>query len=102
MQPETWSITILNPGSGQFKLKLKSPKDTNTWASGAISCNVSAGDMRQGIANFFSTYYGSDIKVSLVMYDSNNVVTTTSSLSKKNVYTIKCKRSISGYSFTSS
>ena len=34
------------------------------------------------------------------MYDAQGVVTTDSSLSKKNIYTVKLMRRIEGFSFT--
>jgi hypothetical protein len=59
--------------------------------------------MRDAILDFFSNggRAGSNILVTLVMYDSADVVTTNTALSKKNVYTIKLCRRITGFSFTS-
>jgi hypothetical protein len=59
--------------------------------------------MRAAILDFFSNgkRAGSNILVTLVMTDSNGVVTTDTALSKKNVYTIKLCKRITGLSFTS-
>lgn len=100
--PETWKIEILNPNSQKFKLGLKSPKETEQWVSPDIECNISANQMAYRLDNFFSrsATVSSGISVTLVMYDVNNVVTTVSANSKKNVYTIKLTRRITGFSFT--
>jgi hypothetical protein len=100
--PETWKIEIVNPNSQKFKLGLKSPKETEQWVSPDLECNISANQLAYRIDNFFSrsATVSSGISVTLVMYDVNNVVTTVSANSKKNVYTIKLTRRITGFSFT--
>lgn len=96
-------ITILNPGSGQFKLTLKSPLETTSWTSLAISCNLTAGQMRDQLYPFFAasirTY--SDIVVNLIKYDSAGAVTTDNTKAQKYIYTIYLLKRIKGSSFTS-
>jgi hypothetical protein len=100
--PETWTLTINNPSSGTFKVGLKSPLESTTWYSDAIACNSNAGTMRNKLYGFFSanTRTSSDISVSLTMYDASGAVTTTSSAATKYVYTIKLKKRITGFSFS--
>ena len=99
---EQWTISVTNPSSGQYKLGLKSPKETTTWISDSIPCNTNAEGLKYKIGGFFSsnTRTSSDISVSLVMYDAANAVTTSTASAKKYVYTIKLKRRITGFSFT--
>ena len=58
--------------------------------------------MKTALNGFFNpgARTGSSISVALEMTDSAGVVTTNASLSKKNVYTIKLTRRITGFSFT--
>ena len=69
---ETWTITVLNPGTGQFKLTMRSPNQNSDWVSGAIKCNVDTDTMWLAIRNFFTSgsRAGSDIRVFLKMYDA--------------------------------
>jgi hypothetical protein len=99
---ETWTLTIVNPGTGTFKLSLKSPLESTAWLSGAIACNLSATEMRLSLIAFFNypTRVDSDISVSRTIYDAAGLVTTSTSSAKKYVYTIKLKKRINGYSFT--
>ena len=98
---EQWTLTVNNPGSGKYKLSMKSPKETTSWLSDEIACNASAGTFRDRIWNFFadSKRAGSHISVTLVMFDADGVVTTNSALAVKYVYTTKLQRRITGYSF---
>ena len=100
--PETWTITVLNPGAGQYKLTMKSPKETTAWISNAINSNTSAAALRTELYNYFSanSRTGSDIGVNLVMYDAANAVTTVAANAKKYIYTIKLVKRITGSSFT--
>jgi hypothetical protein len=70
--PETWMLTIEKPSTGSFKLGLKSPKETTTWVSDSITCNVNASTLRSRLYGFFarSQTVDSDISVTRVMYDS--------------------------------
>jgi hypothetical protein len=86
--PETWPITMLNPGTGQYKLTMKSPKETTAWVSNAINCSAAA--LRTELYNFCSvgSRTGSDVSVNLVMYDAANLVTTVAANAKKYIYTV--------------
>jgi hypothetical protein len=88
--PETWPITMLNPGTGQYKLTMKSPKETTAWVSNAINCNTSAAALRTELYNFCSvgSRTRSDVSVNLVMYDAANLVTTVAANAKKYIYTV--------------
>jgi hypothetical protein len=99
---EQWTITVNNPSTGKYKLSMKSPKETTAWLSDEIACNASAWTMRDRLWDFFASNKRahSHIAVTLVMYDAAGVVTTTSNLAKKYVYTIKLIRRITGFSFT--
>lgn len=101
--PEQWTLTVLNPSSFTYKLGMKSPKETTVWYSAEIPCNASANTLKYIIAGFFSAWSraGSDITVSLTMYDVNGVITTNLVDATKYVYTTKLKKRISGFSFTS-
>jgi hypothetical protein len=95
-------LTIVNPSAGEFKLGLKSPLETTTWYSNPIPCNLNSASMRTALQPFFAaaTRTSSDIAVSRVMYDSSNSVTTTASAATKYIYTIKLKKRITGFSFS--
>jgi hypothetical protein len=99
---EQWTITVNNPSTGKYKLSMKSPKETKAWLSSEIPCNASAGHMRDYLNPFFSSHLraNSGISVKLEMYDQAGVLTTTSNLAKKYVYTIRLMRRITGFSFT--
>ena len=81
---------------------MQSPKEATVWASDKISANYTANQMKYALNGFFNpgARTGSSISVALEMTDSAGVVTTNASLSKKNVYTIKLTRRITGFSFT--
>lgn len=99
---EQWTLTVNNPGTGKYKLSMKSPKETTSWLSEEIACNASAWTFRDRIWNFFadSKRAWSHITVTLAMFDADGVVTSNSALAKKYVYTTKLIRRITGYSFT--
>lgn len=101
---ETWTLVINNPSSGKFKVGLKSPKETTTWLSGEIASNLNAFDMYLKIRDFFTAdaRAATDINVTLKMYDATNTETTIAANATKYIYTIKAKKRISGYSFTTS
>jgi len=56
--------------------------------------------MRDAIAPYFQTIWGSAISVVKVDYDSGDVVTTDKTLVVKSVYTVKLRKCIKGVSFT--
>jgi len=74
---EEWTLTVAAPSTGKYKLGLKSPKESTTWFSNEIDCDAPAWELRNRLYPFFSanSRTGSDISVTLTMYDSSNVVT---------------------------
>jgi hypothetical protein len=100
--PETWTITIANPGTGKFKMSMKSPKETTSWLSGEITCNTSADGMRSALIGFYNNgaRANSNISVARTMLDASDVLTTDTAAAKKYVYTIKVIRRITGTSFS--
>ena len=100
--PEQWTLTIANPGTGKFKLSLRSPLESKDWESGEIACNSSADTMKWALYGFFADWQraGSDITVTLAMFDAKGLATTVVANATKYVYTVILMRRISGYSFT--
>lgn len=100
--PEQWTITINNPGTGKFKLSMKSPKETTSWLSGEITANTSADGMRSGLIGFYNNgaRANSNIAVTRTMYDAGGLETTVLADAKKFIYKVKVVRRITGYSFT--
>jgi len=99
---EQWTITVNNPSTGKYKLSMKSPKETKAWLSGEIPCNAHPDLLRDHLNQFFASHLraNSPVSVKLEMYDQAGVLTTTSNLAKKYVYTIRLMRRITGFSFT--
>ena len=97
---EAWKIEVLNPNGDKFRLGLKTASMADYWYSGGMACNLSASQMKSAISGYFSKYFGTDLYVTLTMYDSAGVVTTVTANSKKNVYSVQLAKRISEASFT--
>lgn len=69
------------------------------WTTDAIDDNQDDGTMRRRIVGYYNNIWGSNIAVTHVDYDENDVE-TTADLRVKRVYTIEVLRRIDGPSFT--
>ncbi len=69
------------------------------WQSGGITANANAATFKSAIYIYYTTYFNSDIDVTLRMLDANNIVTTNLTLAVRYNYTVTVKKLITGYSF---
>lgn len=88
------TITIMNPDGGNFILNIQNPKTNQMWASDQISTKSGTWPLTVAIQNFYYSTWGIGVAVNLIMYDVNNIVTTSSKLGVKYVYTVNVGKSI--------
>lgn len=86
-------LTINNPDSGTFYAYIYD-SGNNKNGPYTISGSYSASDMRSALISYYYAL-GGTITVSLVMYDSTGAVTTNSSASVQNQYTIQYQKATS-------
>ena len=73
-------------------------EDLEIWSSKEFAANPSAATFRSQISGYYRTYWGTDITVTLEMYDANSVVTDNASSASSYVYTVKLLKTIDGIS----
>ena len=98
---EETKITIKKVDGGKFILNLLNPTSKpkpTYWASGSISANATAAQLRGALFPYYSKYFKSNISVTLVMKDKNGVETTDKKLSYSSEYTVKLLKMINGVS----
>ena len=83
--------------AGNYRVNFQGP-DLKYLASGPIPANASASEMKNAIASFYSSKFGSDITVNKTMYDVNGISTTNSTAATKHVFHIKLRKLINGVS----
>jgi len=71
------------------------------WKSNDITDNCSASTMRSKLYGYYRSTWGSDISVTMTMYDDGDVETADSSLAAKYVYSVTVLKRITGTSFSS-
>lgn len=81
-------VTIDNPDNLLYILAFQNPVTLLSVATEKIAANCDAGTFRNKVKAFYDDTYGSDIEVTLVMYDINGAETTVAADSVKNVYEI--------------
>jgi hypothetical protein len=93
-------LTITTPDAGAYKLNFLNPttKPASYWQSGAIAANANAGTFKNAISGYYSKFFGSDIDVTLSMYDATSTLTTDSTLATSFTYTIVLRKMINGLS----
>jgi hypothetical protein len=94
---EVSTLTIDNVDAGLFKMILLATNGTPT-ATGTISANSTAAQLKTALGSWFSKNAGSDINVERFTYNSSGNVTTNGTQWTKSVYNITLKKLISGKS----
>lgn len=96
---ELTTVTVSNTDKGNYYLKITNPKTLLVTTTVAINVNASASAFQTAVSPFYS-YYGS-ITVTMVMFDIDDVVTTSLTTSVRNVYTITLNKAITGFTTNS-
>jgi hypothetical protein len=94
---EVSTLTIDNIDTGLFKMVLLATNGTPT-ATGTISANSTAQQLKDKLSGWFSKNAGSDINVERFTYNSSGNITTNGTQWTKSVYNITLKKLISGKS----
>ena len=94
---EEWTLTINNPDSGSFLLNFIVATANGPVVKQTLPMNadMSAGTLRQRIVQLvYTKFYGSNIEVTKLRYDVNDVVTDVTADVVKAIYTIKVLKRI--------
>lgn len=94
---EVSTLTIDNIDAGLFKMIILATNGTPT-ATGTISANSTAQQLKDKISSWFSKNVGSDINVERFTYNSSGNITTNATQWTKSVYNITLKKLINGKS----
>lgn len=73
-------------------------KPASYWQSAAVLANANAGGFKSAISGYYSTYFGTDIDVTLEMFDATSTLTTDSTLATTYTYTVSVRKMITGFS----
>ena len=105
---EKFTIEIAGAVGNDFFIQFVNPLWTEDqdmedmfWKTDEIADDCSASSMRNRIKDYFSDKWGSDISVTAVDYDINDVETEDSSAVMKTIYTVTLLKRINGPSFSS-
>jgi hypothetical protein len=100
---EEWYLIVANPDSGSYKLNFVNPRTTpmSYVTTSSIDANTDANTFRKRVDEFYSTVWGGACSVERVMYDSDSVETTDSSLATSYRYNVKLLKQIDQISTTS-
>jgi hypothetical protein len=94
---EVSTLTIDSIDAGLFKMVMLATNGTPT-ATGTISANSTADQLKSKIEGWFQKNAGSNIKVERFTYNSSGNITTNATQWTKSVYNITLKKLISGKS----
>ena len=96
---DTSEITVLNPDAGEYIINFQDPKTLEYTPSFKIKAKATAYQFWQGVQDSFcGKKFSSHCDVELKMYDANDTLVTDMALSVKNVYTMKVRKLIPGFS----
>jgi len=97
---EQWSLTISSADTGSYKLNFLNPttKPASYWQSEAVKANANAGGFKSAIIGYYSKFFGTDIDVTLQMFDATSTLTTDSTQATTYFYTVSVRKMINGYS----
>lgn len=98
---EIFNITVTGSTGEDIAIQFINPKydPSNSdsflqWKSNTFSDDASAGVVQNRLWGYFSSVWGSGIKVTKTMFDASDVETTTSSESVKHIYSVRVKKLI--------
>ena len=93
---EKFTITVSGANGSTYRVMFVNPRyDPNnkrskqTYKSLTVSDNDSASKKQRRFASYFRQVWGTEIAVSMVKYDADDIKTDDSSLAVKTVYTVE-------------